>query len=76
MNEWELLVLAEDIKKGDWIIVDLECGTYELMKLVKWTEKYVTLKDQFKELVRFRADTLESKYDGSIIRGKYFPEEE
>lgn len=70
MNEWELLVASEDIKKGDIIIVESESGYTETMKLVRWSEKTVTLKNDLKELVRFRADTLESKEDSLIIVGK------
>jgi len=71
MNEWELLVSAEDIKKGDIIIIETENGHTQAMKLVKWTDKYVILRNHIKELIKFRSDNLESEDDdGLTIIGK------
>ena len=70
MNEWTLLCESEDIKNGDLILVELENGDVMTMKLVKYTEKYVTLRNSNKELVKFRADTLESRHGCGQIVGK------
>lgn len=75
MNEWALLVESEDIKNGDLILVELENGDVIVMKLVKSTEKFVTLRNSNKELVKFRADTLESRHGSAVIIGKSSEEE-
>ena len=70
MNEWNLLLEAEEIKAGDKILVELEDGEVIVMKLVKWTERFVTLRNSGKDLIKFRADTLESKHGCGMIIGK------
>lgn len=67
---WQLLIDAEGIVIGDKIEVECEDGSTEVMKLVKYTEKFVYLKDRSKETYRFRTDTLESKGNDLIIVGK------
>jgi hypothetical protein len=71
MSEWKLLVESEDIKIGDNISVERENGTIMVMKLTKYTEKFVTLKTPNKDLVKFYADSLESRYGSATIIGKH-----
>jgi hypothetical protein len=70
MSEWELLIQAEAIKIGDRIIVELENGETVVWRLVKFNDKSVYLRNNKRELVRFIADTLESKFDYLVIIGK------
>jgi hypothetical protein len=70
MSEWLLLVESEAIRIGDTIEVETEDGETVLMRLVKYTAKTVTLKNEYKELIRFHADSLEAKYGSEVIIGK------
>lgn len=70
MSEWELLIQAEAIRIGDLIRVELENGETVVWKLIKFNDKSVYLRNNKKELVRFMADSLESKYDYAVIVGK------
>ena len=67
---WQLLIDAEGIVIGDKIKVECEDGSTEVMKLTKYTEKFVYLKDSSKETYRFHTDTLESKGSDMVILGK------
>ena len=67
---WDLLIDSEDIHIGDMIEVEMEDGSSEEMKLVKYTEKYVYLRDLDKVLFKFRADSLESRGGTMLIVGK------
>jgi hypothetical protein len=68
--EWQLLLDAEAIKLGDRIVVELDDGETTTMKLVKYTDKNVYLRTKEGELIRFNAETLESKAADALIVGK------
>jgi len=70
MDEWQLLLESEDISIGDKLEVELEDGSTEEMKLVRYSQKYVTLRDSDKNLWRFLADSLESRCGTMLILGK------
>jgi len=63
-TEWDLLVAAEDIEKGDPIFVEDEDDNGEIMFFVKTKKNLVYLKDDEGELVAFNASSLEEVEDG------------
>jgi len=67
---WQLLVDAEGIKVGDKIAVECDDGSTEIMKLIRYTDKIVCLRNASKEIVRFYAENLESKDGYLLIMGK------
>lgn len=70
MNEWQLLLDSDGIKLGDMILVEKENGNTCRCKLLKFTEKYVYLRTHDGEVIRFSAETLESKATDMLIVGK------
>lgn len=70
MSEWLLLVDAEDIKVGNYINVESEDGSTSKMKLIRYSDKYVQLKSKTGEIIKFSAESLESKEEDLLIVGK------
>jgi len=68
--EWLLLIDAEDIKVGNAIVVEGEDGSTSKMKLIKYSDKYVYLKSKTGEIIKFSAESLESKEEDLLIVGK------
>jgi hypothetical protein len=58
-NEWELLVIAEDIEPGDYLEVEGENSDTEYLMLVKESRHALILRDADGELVNFSPITLE-----------------
>ena len=69
MNEWQLLVNSEEIKIGDFLTVEFEDGKTQRMKLIKFDDDSVYLKNKKKEIVEFSPDTLESLEDIDDLYG-------
>ena len=67
---WNLLVESENIKVGDLILVELESGETIKMKFIKSSDKFVYLKNYHNEIVRFFADSLESRFGSGLIVGR------
>jgi len=67
---WDLLVTSEDISIGDILEVEREDGSTEEMKLVRYSQKYVTLRGADRTLWKFLADSLESRCGTMLILGK------
>lgn len=70
MNEWELLVAAEDIEPGDAIQVDLEDGNTTAMVFMGLSRGNVKLLDQDGRMRRYSAASLEELKGDSYITGK------
>lgn len=70
MSEWQLLLDSEGIEIGDEITVEFENGHQVVMKLNRYTEKSVTLKDKDEHKWKFDSETLESEDGYPIIVGK------
>jgi hypothetical protein len=68
--EWQLLLDAEAIRIGDQIIVELDSGDTVMMKLITYTDKKVYLRAKTGDLIKFNAETLESKDEDALIVGK------
>ena len=70
-NEWELLVLAEDIEPGDTLVVERDSGEMDLMIYVREkTNKAVLLKDREGKETPFSTQTLEENGGYRYIVGK------
>ncbi len=70
-NEWELLVVAEDIEPGDTLVVERDSGTPELMVFVEESENNtVILKDANGSEFSFSVNTLEEYGGYRFIVGK------
>lgn len=70
-SEWELLTIAEDIEQGDHVMVESDDGEDPTsMMFVKCSTKYVLLKDNNGELIKFSTTTLEELEGNRYITGK------
>jgi len=70
-NEWELLVLADDVQPGDSLSIEDDSGNSETMTFVKNGPKNtVILKDANGDLLTFSAANLEEVRGYRYIIGK------
>lgn len=68
-NEWELLVIADDIEQGDLVCVT-DGDTDTTMIFVKYERKLVHLKDSEDRIRKFKAASLEELDGEAFITGK------
>lgn len=71
-NEWELLMIADDIEPGDTIVVeDSETGeSHEMIYVKQPDRKTVALRGQDGATKRFSASSLEELDGECVIVGK------
>lgn len=70
LNEWELLVTAEDIEQGDTLDVELEDGTPVQMVLLKAEKGVIKLLDVEGTTRSYSMSSLEELKGYSFITGK------
>jgi len=68
-NDWQRMVDSEEIKLGEKVVIEFENGKTEKMKLIKYDEDVIYLRNNKKEIVEFSPDTLESFEDINDLYG-------
>lgn len=69
-TEWSLLVEAEDITKGDMILVEDDDGRTEKLRYYGERKRAVILKDENGDVYMFDEESLEEKKGYRKIIGK------
>lgn len=72
-TEWDLLMLSEDIKIGDFLMVEDENGNTQTLKLINFRTRprnVIYLKDENDEEFTFSGNTLEEIGGCRYITGK------
>jgi len=68
LNEWELLVAADDIEPGDTL--NVEGDDDETMVFVSYGKGVVQLKDKTRKIRKFHGSSLEEVDGSAYITGK------